>query len=120
MASTPIEYTPAFNVTVKANEALAAGTLVAISGEAVDRCPVVAKAAAGKPVFGVVAQDAAKDAFVTVYRAGVYEILAENGVTAGDAVEVAAGKAKKSAGTNPVIGIAVSKTAAGRALVALK
>ena len=122
MASTFVHYTPAQNPTVKAAEAISAGSFVQVSANIDGRNPVVKAATAGSTPFGVVAHDVAKDGHVMVYRAGhIVDVAASGAIAAGDVIEAAAaGKAAKGAGTNPVIGLAVSAAANGTVTVALK
>lgn len=122
MASTIVHYTPAQNLTVKAAEAISAGSFVEISGKIDGRNPVVKPATAGSVPFGVVAHDVAKDAYAMVYRAGhIVDVVASGSIAVGDLVEAAAsGKAVKSGGSAPVVGIAVAASAHGSVSVALK
>ena len=121
MASTFVHYTPAQNPTVKAAEAISAGSFVKVSANIDGRNPVVTAATAGSTPFGVVAHDVAQNGHVMVYRAGhIVDIAAAGVIAAGDLVEAgASGKAAKSAGTAPVVGIAVSAAANGVVTVAL-
>ncbi|PZU38257.1 MAG: DUF2190 domain-containing protein [Microbacterium sp.] len=118
--ATPIHFTPATNITAKAAEALTKGTFVVVSAGMDGRNPVVKPAGADVIALGVAAHDCPADAYVTIYRIGIYELAASGAIAAGDAVSTAAaGKAAKTA-TGPVVGIALTKAANGVVTVALK
>lgn len=121
MAKTVVHYTPAQNVTVKAQAAVEAGSFVEIAGNVDGRNPVVKAAAAGATPFGVVAHDVEAGGHVMAYRAGhIVEIAASGSIAAGDSVAVAAnGKAAKAAEGAAVAGLAVSAVSDGFVQVAL-
>ncbi|GAB3946763.1 capsid cement protein [Corynebacterium tapiri] len=121
MAVTHVSYTPAQNVTVKAQGALSASTFVTISADVSGRNPVVKTAAAGNMAFGVPAHDVADGGHVMVYRSGhIVTVAATGSLTAGDIVAAGSnGKAVKlTEGTAPA-GVAVSTAADGFVQVAL-
>lgn len=120
MTITPIDYQPADALPVKAGAAIKAGQFVVVSGGPDGRNPVCSPAGADAHPLGVAAYDCDAGEHVTVYRVGMYRVAAAAGIAAGDPVSTAAGGKATKATTGPVIGVAVSKTEAGTALVALK
>ena len=118
--ATPIHFTPATNITAKAAEALTKGTFVVVSAGMDGRNPVVKPAGADAIAFGVVAHDCPADAYVTIYRIGVYELAASGTIAAGDPVSTAAGGKAAKTNAGPVVGIALTKAANGVVTVALK
>lgn len=120
MAITRMHYGPGADLPVKASEALTAGRLVEVAAGLSGRNPVVKQAGAGAAPLGVAAHDCPADAYVTVYRQGVYDLVASGAVAAGDLVAVAAdgGVAVAGEGENHV-GLALSNAAAGFVTVAL-
>lgn len=121
MALTHVSYTPAQNVTVKAQGALSASTFVTISGDISGRNPLVKTAAAGNKAFGVPAHDVVDGGHVMVYRCGhIVTVKATGSLTAGDVVAVGAnGKAVKLTESAIPAGVAVSTATDGFVQVAL-
>ena len=113
MNVTKRHYSPGSDVTAKAAKAIPAGSFVVVSGEMDGRNPVVDVAGADAIPFGVVAADVAKDDYVTIYRAGyVLDAIAAGAITAGAKISTAAGGKAATAGTGPVVAIALTKAAA--------
>lgn len=114
MATTMVHYQPAQNVTCKAQGSIAAGTFVEIAAPIDGRNPVVKTAAAGKPVFGVVAHDVKENDHVMVYRSGhILDVASTGSITAGDEIAAGAnGKAAKATESTKVVGLAL--TASGK------
>lgn len=121
MAATLVHYSPAANVTVKAQSKLSAGTFVMIAADADGRNPVVKPATAKARAFGVAAHDCEAGKYVMVYRAGhVLTLTASGSINAGDPITTgASGAAAKATESDPVLGTAVSKAAESRVIVAL-
>ncbi|ALA67563.1 DUF2190 family protein [Corynebacterium lactis] len=119
MASTPMHFTPATNVTGKAQGAITQGTFVMIAADMDGRNPVVKTATADAVAFGVAAHDAKEGEYVTIYRLGIYELAANGMITAGDKISThSAGQAKR-ASEGPVVGTALTKASGGTVTVAL-
>ena len=111
MNVTKRHYSPGSDVTAKAAKAIPAGSFVVVSGEMDGRNPVDVAGADAIP-FGVVAADVAKDDCVTIYRAGyVLDAIAAGAITAGAKISTAAGGKAATAGTGPVVAIALTKAA---------
>lgn len=121
MATTIVHYSPAQNITVKAQTPVKAGTFVQIAATLDGRNPVVKTAAAKSRAFGVPATDAAKDAHVMIYRSGhIVDVASTGSITAGSPVAVGAnGKAAQAGEADPVVGVAVSTAASDVVTVAL-
>lgn len=110
MATTMVHYQPAQNVTCKAQGDITAGTFVGIAAAIDGRNPVVKPAAAGKPVFGVVAHDVKRNNHVMVYRSGhILDVTSTGAIAAGDEVAAGAnGKATKATESAKAVGIALT------------
>ncbi|OHQ78518.1 hypothetical protein HMPREF2708_10535 [Corynebacterium sp. HMSC073H12] len=119
MASTPMHFTPATNITGKAQGDIAQGTFVVIAADMEGRNPVVKAATADADAFGVAAHDAKDGEHFTIYRLGIYELVASGAIAAGDKISTAAGGKAKKATDGPVAGVAVTKAANGTVTVAL-
>ncbi|WP_257160399.1 capsid cement protein [Corynebacterium cystitidis] len=120
MATTIVHYTPAQNVTAKADSDLKAGTFVEIAGDVDGRNPVVKTATANATAFGVPAKDTKKGSHVMVYRSGhIVEVAAQGAIKEGSAVKVAASGKASTTGDGPTAGIAVSAAEGGVVQVAL-
>ena len=122
MATTSFHYSPAQNVTVKAQTDIEGGSFVEIADTLDGRNPVVKPATAGATVFGVVARDVKKNGYVMAYRAGhIVDVQATGSIAAGALVAAAKdGKATTAADSAQVAGVAVSAVVGGVVAVALK
>lgn len=89
--------------------AVTGGQLVEIT---TDRSIQPAGAASAK-VVGVALYDGVVGDLVSVQSAGVQQITAASAIAAGDSVAAAASGQVATAGTNPVVGIAIAAAAAG-------
>lgn len=119
MVSTPMHFTPATNVTGKAHDAISQGTFVEVAAAMDGRNPVVKAATADATAFGVAAHDAKKGDYVTIYRLGVYDMVATGAIAVGDKISTAAGGKAKKAEAGPVVGIALTAATGSTVTVAL-
>ena len=110
------EYVPAVNgprITRKASAAITGGQLVYVSGDGT----VAPTTAATVAWLGIAGADTANGDIVTVYTENFQRAIASGAITAGDALESAAGGkvAKHTVGTNDylILGVALNTVADG-------
>lgn len=103
-------YKPGEAVTLKASGSIAAGRLVAVSGDGT----VATAGADSVVVVGVASVAAVTNDNITIYCGGVQSLVAAGAITAGDAVEcAAAGAVATGSGTTyaTYVGIALTTAA---------
>lgn len=115
MANEAIPYFDPADVTTGYCEAAVTGKrFVALSGPRVDGLAQISPAGAGLDAYGVAMRDAAATAKVGIAHVGVWPVVADGAITAGDKIAVgAAGKAKVAVAGQAVVGTALDDTADG-------